>query len=250
MQTETKFVIATKELVDSLLAKNTNNRQINRNHVEQLKRDIMANKWFETGCIAVSSEDVLLDGQHRLIAIAECGYPPVRFNLMTNCNPNSVAVIDQQMKRTTSNICQMSNIQCSFALRISVRSIAKYLFGLKYPTQNEIIDIINLFQGKGKYILNVKNQRIITAGVITAFFIAEHIGFDVEMLTDAYAKLVRGEDLSKGNPILTLRNFLIKDTNVGGSKIAITYIATKNALICLRKNQKQLKVDLTKLEWM
>lgn len=69
-------VVVTRELVDTLLANNNGNRPISRPRVAQLVRDIKNGNWQPNGSpIVVDADGNLLDGQHRLEAIKEAGYP-------------------------------------------------------------------------------------------------------------------------------------------------------------------------------
>lgn len=53
---------------------NTNNRKLSQKHVDRLARDMAEGKWVLTHAgIAFGPDDTLLDGQHRLWAIVECG---------------------------------------------------------------------------------------------------------------------------------------------------------------------------------
>lgn len=69
-------VLADKTLVDTLLANNKGNRPISKSRVAQLVRDIRAGDWQPNGStITVDADGNLMDGQHRLQAIKEAGYP-------------------------------------------------------------------------------------------------------------------------------------------------------------------------------
>ncbi len=80
-----QYVLLNRELVDTLLSINTANRQINKAKLEQYKRDI-ANGDFDTVCytskfLVNESWTKLLDGQTRLTAIKESGYPEFMVDL-------------------------------------------------------------------------------------------------------------------------------------------------------------------------
>ena len=67
-------VIVTPEMARGWLEANRNNRRLKVKCVERIAKDIKAGQWIYTGqSITFSETWRLLDGQHRLIAIANCG---------------------------------------------------------------------------------------------------------------------------------------------------------------------------------
>lgn len=64
----------TPELAEQWLRGNTRNRNVRPAHVEKLARSMSAGKWnLDGGAIRFGEEDVLLDGQHRLLAVVKSG---------------------------------------------------------------------------------------------------------------------------------------------------------------------------------
>lgn len=69
-------VNADQQMVDTLLANNKGNRKVSPARVAQLVRDIRNGDWRPNGStIVIDADGNLLDGQHRLLAIKEAGYP-------------------------------------------------------------------------------------------------------------------------------------------------------------------------------
>lgn len=102
------IVKASKPLVDGLLALNHNNRNLRRSHVTWLKAAIKTNQFLLTGQgIGVSREGVLIDGQHRLMAIREAGYPPVEILLVTGLNEKAKIYIDQHQRRSAADMLKL-----------------------------------------------------------------------------------------------------------------------------------------------
>lgn len=102
------IVKADKKLVDELLAMNHNNRNIKRGHLAWIKAAIKSNQFILTGQgIGVSKDHVLVDGQHRLHAIKESGYPPVELLVVTGLDEKAKIYIDQQAKRTPADMLKM-----------------------------------------------------------------------------------------------------------------------------------------------
>ena len=101
-------VTASRTLVDKLLAMNTKNRRPKGRHIENLSSDVASGEFLLTASgVGVSRTGVLLDGQHRLMAIRKAGYPPVQFVLVTGLDDNSQLVVDRHAKRSLSDSLSM-----------------------------------------------------------------------------------------------------------------------------------------------
>lgn len=84
----------TPELAKDILAGNTRNRSISARLVESLLRDIKEGRWILTHQgIGLASDGGLVDGQHRLTAIALSG-ETVRMNVTYNVDPKAFEVVD------------------------------------------------------------------------------------------------------------------------------------------------------------
>lgn len=100
LNVECNVVTATKALVDDLLARNTHNRSVSEIAVDRLVHDLEEGRWEVTNnAIAVSEDDVLLDGQHRLLALKKAGYPAVEFLLAWGFRRTAIAAIDVGKRR-------------------------------------------------------------------------------------------------------------------------------------------------------
>lgn len=98
------IVTATKPLVDALLAMNTSNRKVRQSAVQRMRVDIESGAWRLTASgIGVDIRGVTSDGQHRLLAIKEAGYPPVQFVLVVGLSPDAQAVVDRHAKRSLAD---------------------------------------------------------------------------------------------------------------------------------------------------
>lgn len=99
---------ATKPLVDALLAMNTRNRTPKQSHMKRLALDMQGGSFYLTASgVGVSKTGVLLDGQNRLMAIRDSGYPAVQFVLATGLEDDSQRVVDRHAKRSLSDVLTM-----------------------------------------------------------------------------------------------------------------------------------------------
>ena len=94
------LIRANRQNVDRLLSLNINNRKLNYRQVLQLKRSILLGNWKLVGSVIVSKTGILLDGQHRLHAIREADYYPVKFWLNRGVDEAVRMAIDQGRSRS------------------------------------------------------------------------------------------------------------------------------------------------------
>ena len=93
-QMQTIQMSVTPELAKTWLQSNTNNRTPRQNHVDFLVNEIKTGAWKITHQgIAFSTDMVLLDGQHRLMAIAKSGVT-VQMLVTFGLESDSMSVID------------------------------------------------------------------------------------------------------------------------------------------------------------
>lgn len=79
-----EYVIATPAIVEKLLDGNIRNRRLNAGHMKKLSIDIKNGRYVFTGQPIIRDEHgYLRDGQHRLIALKEAGYPAVPILVVT-----------------------------------------------------------------------------------------------------------------------------------------------------------------------
>ena len=96
----TRRVLITPEMAKRCLAKNPQNRQINEFKVAQYRNDMLMGRWRLTHQgIAFDDEGNLIDGQHRLRAIAAAGIP-VEIFVTKGLSRDTIIAIDEGLKRT------------------------------------------------------------------------------------------------------------------------------------------------------
>jgi predicted aspartyl protease len=79
-----EYIVTTPAIIEKLLDGNLRNRRLNAGHMKKLSIDIKNGKYVFNGQpIIRDANGYLRDGQHRLIALKEAGYPPVPILLVT-----------------------------------------------------------------------------------------------------------------------------------------------------------------------
>lgn len=155
----------TPEIANDLLKLNTNNyRKYDNNRVASYSNDMINGKWqTNADPIRISKSGVLLDGQHRLMAIVKSG--TTQEMLIVYDVDDSVSVFDVGMKRTRKQIAiQMGiyepacNKQC-----ISISSkIMNSAFGSTHKYGISDVAVLD-YTKKNEYML-VKALSIVTSG--------------------------------------------------------------------------------------
>jgi hypothetical protein len=226
MKPEAQIKTATKELVDSLLSMNTSNRGVRKTIVNSYTRDIKAGKWKLTNQgIGVTVNGVLADGQHRLLAIRECGYPPIPMLIVTGLDPDIQIAVDAHAKRSARDL-----LQFAFGARVSrsAPAIANVLirvdkgWGSGGATNHELMDKINDFSEEIETIMILpNNEKVFAAPYLAAFCVAmKENPQNLDKIRLFIERVESGELLTKKMPEFHFRNFMSIAKHSAGSATA------------------------------
>jgi hypothetical protein len=237
---------ATKELVDYLLSLNTSNRVVKRPVLDTYIRDIKAGNWLLTNQgIGVTSDMVIADGQHRLLSLKACGYPPVELVIVWGLDPAAQTVIDTHSKRTSRDA-----IQFAFGVRVhrAAPAIASVL--IRNDTgrwsgahsNHEIMKCISDYQDEIADVVAAPSKaNFFAAPYLAAFCFALSLN---QSHKDRVIKFIQdvesGEMLSKDMPEYHLRNLMMTTSNrgSGGRVQQERFIKAHKAIIASLRNQK------------
>lgn len=157
------YTLITPELAAKWLTKNTRNRQIRENFVNELVKKIKMNQWQPNtlDSIGFFVDGTLANGQHRLTAIAKAGIPvyaKVEYDI-----PNEAAIcIDAGKSRTASDNIRIMTGEAFYTSKISkmIRTVSvggKNLthedhlkISIRYKDQ--IVAVKDMFEGLPKYL--------------------------------------------------------------------------------------------------
>lgn len=99
-----QIVTLTPELAEAWLTYNTRNRKLSETVVRRYQADMEAGRWtFAADPIRFDIHGTLLDGQHRLTALARCTDIALPFLIIRGLPPEAQTVMDQGRKRTTAD---------------------------------------------------------------------------------------------------------------------------------------------------
>ena len=142
--------------------RNPNNRNVNKGVVDRIVADIKSGNWQSNNgsYISFDKDGNLLDGQHRLLAIAEAGIP-VMVRVKLNADRESADTIDCGRSRSLGDVFKMSGIKNATSMASMLRKynclrsgcVIAYLGGGRETTDRAV-------SNREFEILLARNERI------------------------------------------------------------------------------------------
>lgn len=230
------------------LSRNKVNRPLVRQHVDALKAAIAGGGYLYTGePVIFDNGDWLIDGQHRLTAIAE-GTRPVEINVVIGVEPRAQDVIDVGRRRELSDLLHMKygvsdSKTAASAIRMLVcyrKSDGKYV--RRTPGVNPPVPTPTLEEGHACYL----EEKGIVGSVSVASAICRHLGhgrgawtfmhylmshIDADAAQDVFDGLATGAGLKKGDAILTFRNQLIARKKQDAKALGVQELCVKILMV-------------------
>lgn len=140
----------TPEIADEFLSINTNNRKVNKETVDDYVAQMKKGLWRLNGePIIISSANVILDGQHRLLAVKKSGVTIQSLVVWGVDGGESFATIDTGRTRTASDILSICKIPNANRL---AAGITRYF---TFNTGREAV----VFSAGGKALRNNKKSK-------------------------------------------------------------------------------------------
>jgi len=163
----TGLVLVTPDYAKEILAtKNSINRRLNPMRVDTLVQIILNNQWQITHQgVAFDIEGNLVDGQHRLAAIAKAGVP-VKILVSYNLEPESRLVVDSGAPRTLGNRITLAGYEDISSKSIAVARILEYgvvAASQKSLSAEEAVRIVMKYHPAIKFALSCGHGRGYTA---------------------------------------------------------------------------------------
>lgn len=141
--TKERFVVetlVTPEMAQMLLDRNWENRLIRKSVVNSYAQAMLRGEWSLNGeYIIISSNGVLNDGQHRLMAVIENGLPVV-MGLQFGVERNSRTTLNTGFKRTLADHLTMQGQGNAHQLSATVRLAWNYDSGIYSLSQAPSVD--------------------------------------------------------------------------------------------------------------
>lgn len=128
--------LITPDLAKGYLAKNTHNRNVQQSHVQALADAMRKGRWQITHQgIAFSEDGVLLDGQHRLLAVVESGVS-VSMQVTMGLSSEALFGIDTNKVRTVAQNVQLQGYKYAKAVTAWTNVVKVLLLGGTERTWN------------------------------------------------------------------------------------------------------------------
>lgn len=216
-----QVVTASQMLVDSLLEMNTKNRNLKKTIVDLYVNEIKAGRWVTTNQgVGVTASGVLSDGQHRLMAIKKCGYPPVQFILVRGLSEAAQLATDTGAKRTAHDLLE-------FAMDERVHKHSAAITRLLYASQHgdrwasipvhELIEQLNEHREEIAAIVKApRSARFFPAACLAGFVRVAKQTSRTSEVCEFVRSVEDGEGLTKDMPAWHLRNYVSTCRGSGG----------------------------------
>lgn len=213
-----EFITLTQTLAKLLLERNPVNRPISKNGTQELTQDVANNRFVLNGePIIVSDTGKVNDGQHRCLAVAQTGIP-IRTLIVFGPKEDTRFTVDTGRSKTVSNFLAMKGRKYTHVLGAAV---GYYLQWRKHnairhdgairPSKQEVLAAADELRGIDASVeFTVPSMKTTRAHAVVAFC---HYAFTKKagrVEADAFiGRLIDGDSLKKGDPILYCRNRLI-----------------------------------------
>lgn len=226
MKTITRQETISPDQATRYLSKNTQNRKIRESVVDHYANMMKRNQWLMTHQgICFSDDDVLLDGQHRLLAIVKAGIPVSMLvtrgvsHIMDNGSQIDVMdVIDCGKMRSVGDQLQLSHgIPNPNSVAGACNIVARICCGARFHRVStpQALAINRIYseqiQTAIKMMSYFKPGRISSIVGALAFAMKSH---PAETIVFAEG-LASGEGLKKSSSVLTLRNWIVNTAGRG-----------------------------------
>ncbi|MFI2643966.1 hypothetical protein [Streptomyces sp. NPDC018610] len=208
------------ELAAQWLARNTNNRPLSKNTVQQLAGQLQRGEWQLTHQgIAFDEDDVLIDGQHRLAAIVKSGIA-VPLTVAHGVPRTAFTVMDTGRKRTGRDALALAGEANATHLAAALRGLHLYLHapnsswsgGSSVTSNDQLLTVLGEHPGIREALhhgiaLNRGCRITVTAATI-GWYVTSEARPDVDQRPWEEG-VVTGARLEPGDPRLTLRNTML-----------------------------------------
>lgn len=265
------LVEITPEVASKLLDRNTENRTRKDTAIERYERDMKAGKWRVTNQgLGFDKKGVLADGQNRLAACVAAGVPFTTL-IATGLDPEARDVVDTGVKRSLADVLKMAGMSNAVitasgaSLRFRYESaVAQRKTGFTWGNRSRLNheDMLRYVEehpalherAKAGWLYKKEFAKMPLSVAVAFESMATEI--DGDALADFRHGLITGADLAEGDPILALRNYLIRMSGVrrgGPSPMYLMAITVKTwndwrhgeqrELIVIRDNEPMPVMD-------
>lgn len=223
-----QHTLITPTLAKKFLDKNIVNRTVKKGRVAMICRDILADRYAEQpNPISISTEDQLLDGQHRLMAIIMADravYMTVCYGVVKN---DVFWHIDENCSRKTTDILKMSGEKDYSTLSATMTHIYFYAYGeqnrnARKVSNEEKKNILDRVPAVREAVSLGRNIRIVPPSVSSFMYFLGNHGGDPESTAAFMEALKMGDALLQDSPAFILREYALRrNNNLRGASVML-----------------------------
>jgi len=207
------FVRVTPPLSKMWLERNTRNRVPSQDTVDRYHRTIDAGDWLPTPQgIGFDRNGVLVDGQQRLMAVIASGKSVILL-VVWGLDPEVIAVLDEQRRRTAGNLLQISGEENANRRAAVARGI--YRIGAAFnvtPSNKEVLDTLDKHRAAVDWITSIQTTNSVALDRKLPGDIEAALAIAWEKNPRVIDRLARdvwdGTSLEKGSPAWVLVRYL------------------------------------------
>lgn len=196
---EMELVEVTPSVATAWLDQNTHNRKVRIAHVDRLARDMAAGRYIYTGDpVRFDKHGVLLDGQHRLMAIEKSGVPQTML-VMYGLSPEAQKYIDGGRKRSAADALALLGYSNTHIIALVARAMYAEgngtvpFGGHAEATTAEICNIVeNVHPQLSHYVMSTGSlPKGISMGGVSLCNYVGHYALDVPDLARQFVHIVK-----------------------------------------------------------
>ena len=215
------IAVVVPDMAHILMEMNTNNRPVHKMALSRYAEILTAGDWIlTTESVSISYQGVLLNGQHRLLAIIASGVPAL-ITFWFGCEPEEFNVIDQNGVRVAQDLIAHQGLNhaaergtlARHVLRMETHERAQHAQKVNAKATamtQEPGTIVALLQGERLYHRKVAPR---SSAMLGYYWIARHTAHPDRMPT-FWDGLISGSYLPEKSLVLRLRDWLLSAASV------------------------------------
>lgn len=251
-QITTQLVYVTAHIAKKWLATRdvTRQRTLKVHHLISVANDISTGLFRLNGqTIIMDWSGRLIDGQHRLESVVKTGVP-ISVLVVRGVDPDVFSTIDSVTKRSASDTLKAMGYSNTTAMGGACNLVWKYenkfLTATRVVSQSTVAQVIENHPGlKDSVAACLKMSRICSSQSVPSFCHYVFRRIDPVLADEFFRKLITGENLSKGDPVLTLRERINSKGGSGWREMTAFFFKAWNAA---RRGQKLSLLRYTETE--
>ena len=219
---KSEVMTITPELAAEWLAHNTHNRNVRQNVVGKYASDMKAGRWLLTHQgIAFDADNVLVDGQHRLMAVVQSGVP-VGMLVTRGVNLKHQIAVDDHSIRNVADALRLAEDYDVTSMHVAVthRMMEGLTTNSRRASKQEIKAFLDKYFDGVEFAIQAfpKATRGITQAAVRAVVGRAYYSVDSQVLKRFADVLVTGLMGDGEEAAVTMRNWLLQPVSrYGGS---------------------------------